>query len=122
MMPKYQMEALHITKGIPGLPHVTSYRPKFNRNSKFCTGGYTAYIEGWGLVSSKELGLYSDLYSDFGRLAMELWRSCRLVVDTGIHSNSGKRELHTDKHSSDRQDCVKMVERHIVSVIYRSTS
>ena len=55
---------------------------------------YTAYTEGWGLYSEltpKEIGLYQDPYSDFGRLALELWRAGRLVVDTGIHTKRWTR-------------------------------
>ena len=121
-MPKYQMEALAYHEGIPGhhmqiaiaqeLDSIPMFR-KFNN--------YTAYIEGWGLYSEllpKEIGFYSDPYSDFGRLAAELWRSCRLVVDTGIHSKKWTREEGIEYYKANtpnaESDCVKMVERHIV--------
>ncbi len=62
--------------------------------------------------------MYSDPYSDFGRLAMELWRACRLVVDTGIHAKKWTREegikYYTDNTPNAVSDAVKMVERHIV--------
>jgi uncharacterized protein (DUF885 family) len=84
--------------------------------------GYTAYTEGWGLYTElipKEMGYYSDPYSDFGRLAMELWRACRLVVDTGIHAKKWTREegikYYTDNTPNAESDAVKMVERHIVA-------
>jgi len=122
MMPKYQMEALAYHEGIPGhhmqisIAQELSGLPKFRKY-----GGYTSYTEGWGLYSEylpKELGFYSDPYSDFGRLAMELWRSCRLVVDTGIHSKKWTREesikYYRMNTPNDELDCVKMVERHIV--------
>ena len=122
MMPKYQMEALAYHEGIPGhhmqisIAQELSGLPKFRKY-----GGYTAYTEGWGLYSEylpKELGFYSDPYSDFGRLAMELWRSCRLVVDTGIHAKKWTREksidYYLDNTPNDELDCVKMVERHVV--------
>ena len=95
-MPTYQMEALAYHEGIPGhhmqlaimqeLENVPSFR-------RF--GGYTAYTEGWGLYTEYlplEYGFYSDPYSNFGRLAMELWRACRLVVDTGLHYHQWSRE------------------------------
>ena len=121
-MPTYQMEALAYHEGIPGhhmqiaiqqeLEGIPSFR-KFGR--------YTAYSEGWGLYSEflpKEYGYYEDPYSDFGRLAMELWRACRLVVDTGIHSKKWTREEGIEYYVTNtpnaRADAVKMVERHIV--------
>src|SRR3546814_17065518 len=58
--------------------------PKFRRFASIA-----AFSEGWGLYSErlpKEMGLYADPYSDFGRLSLSLMRACRLVVDTGIHS------------------------------------
>ena len=88
-MPNYQMEALAYHEGIPGhhMQIAISLElegiPEFQKQSAF-----TAYTEGWGLYSEylpKEMGFYQDPYSDFGRLAMELWRAVRLVVDTGIH-------------------------------------
>lgn len=121
-MPTYQMEALAYHEGIPGhhmqiaiqqeLEGIPSFR-KFGR--------YTAYSEGWGLYTEllpKEIGFYEDPYSDFGRLAMELWRAVRLVVDTGIHSKQWTREESIDFYVTNtpnaEADARKMVERHIV--------
>jgi len=88
-MPIYQMEALAYHEGIPGHHMQISLAMELENTPKFRKfGGYTAYSEGWGLYTEflpKEIGFYKDPYSDFGRLAMELWRACRLVVDTGIH-------------------------------------
>ena len=122
MMPKYQMEALAYHEGIPGHHMQIAIAQELEGIPKFRKyGGYTAFTEGWGLYSEylpKELGYYSDPYSDFGRLAMELWRSCRLVVDTGIHSKQWTREQGIDYYTkntpNDILDCIKMVERHIV--------
>jgi uncharacterized protein (DUF885 family) len=121
-MPTYQMDALAYHEGIPGhhmqiaIAQELEGIPEF-RKYLF----YTAYVEGWGLYSElipKEIGFYKDPYSDFGRLAMELWRACRLVVDTGIHSKKWTREEGIEYYTSNtpnaESDAVKMVERHIV--------
>lgn len=95
-MPKYQLEALSYHEGIPGHHFQISIAqelegvPLFQRTSSF-----TSFIEGWGLYTEelgKDMGFYTDPYSDFGRLDMELWRACRLVVDTGIHHQRWTRE------------------------------
>ncbi len=95
-MPVYQMEALAYHEGIPGhhMQRAISIEsediPGFQKYATF-----TAYTEGWGLYSEllpKEMGFYSNPYSDFGRLAMELWRAARLVVDTGLHYKRWSRE------------------------------
>ena len=121
-MPTYQMEALAYHEGIPGhhmqiaIAQELDSLPEFRKHLF-----YTAYVEGWGLYSElipKEIGFYKDPYSDFGRLAMELWRACRLVVDTGIHSKKWTREegitYYTENTPNAESDAVKMVERHIV--------
>jgi len=121
-MPNYQMEALAYHEGIPGHHMQIAIAQELENVPMFRKmGGYTAYIEGWGLYTEfipKEMGLYSDPYSDFGRLAMELWRACRLVVDTGIHAKKWTREegikYYTDNTPNAESDAVKMVERHIV--------
>ena len=121
-MPTYQMEALAYHEGIPGHHMQLAIQQELQDIPKFRKfGGYTAYIEGWGLYSEylpKEFGAYQDPYSDFGRLAMELWRACRLVVDTGIHSKRWTREkgiaYYTDNTPNAVSDGIKMVERHIV--------
>ncbi|WP_108801791.1 DUF885 family protein [Aquimarina sp. Aq107] len=121
-MPKYQMEALAYHEGIPGHHMQISIAQELENIPKFRKfGGYTAYVEGWGLYNEflpKEIGLYNDPYSNFGRLAMELWRACRLVVDTGIHTKKWTREdgikYYTDNTPNAESDAIKMVERHIV--------
>jgi uncharacterized protein (DUF885 family) len=121
-MPTYQMEALAYHEGIPGHHMQLAIQQELQDVPKFRKfGGYTAYIEGWGLYSEylpKEFGAYQDPYSDFGRLAMELWRACRLVVDTGIHAKKWTREqgiaYYTENTPNAVSDGVKMVERHIV--------
>nr|MBP6517282.1 DUF885 domain-containing protein [Chitinophagales bacterium] len=98
--PRYQMEALCYHEGIPGhhmqiaLAQELNAIPKFRRYD-----GNTAYIEGWALYSElipKEVGLYQDPYSDFGRLSMEIFRAARLVVDVGIHSKKWTRQQAID--------------------------
>lgn len=121
-MPVYQMEALAYHEGIPGHHMQIAISQELKDVPKFRKYGfYTAYTEGWGLYSEmlpKEYGLYSDPYSDFGRLAMELWRACRLVVDTGIHAKKWTRQEGIDYYVSNTPnsvlDATKMVERHVV--------
>jgi uncharacterized protein (DUF885 family) len=121
-MPKYQMEALAYHEGIPGHHMQIAIAQELQGIPKFRKfGSYTAYTEGWGLYSEyfpKEMGLYADPYSDFGRLSMELWRACRLVVDTGIHAKKWTREqaiaYYVDNTPNAQSDAIKMVERHIV--------
>ena len=121
-MPKYEMEALAYHEGIPGHHMQIAIAQELDSIPEFRKyGGYTAYVEGWGLYSEyipKEIGFYEDPYSDFGRLAMELWRSCRLVVDTGIHAKKWTRQEGIDYYKENtpaaESACVKMVERHIV--------
>ena len=121
-VPKYEMEALAYHEGIPGhhmqiaMAQELTGIPKFR---KF--GGYTAYIEGWGLYCEripKEMGFYADPYSNFGRLSMELWRAARLVVDTGIHAKRWTRQqtmdwLRTNTPNSER-DIMTETNRYIV--------
>lgn len=121
-MPTYQMAALAYHEGIPGHHMQFAIKQELTNIPMFRKfGGYTAHTEGWGLYSEmipKEIGLYQDPYSDFGRLAMELWRACRLVVDTGIHTKKWTREQGINYYVTNtpnaESDAVKMVERHIV--------
>jgi uncharacterized protein (DUF885 family) len=121
-MRSYDLEALAYHEGIPGHHMQLSIAqeqlnlPKFRR-----FGGYTAYSEGWGLYSEylpKEMGLYANPYSDFGRLSMELWRACRLVVDTGLHAKRWSREKATAyltiNTASDESANLKAIERYMV--------
>ena len=58
-----------------------------------------AFGEGWGLYSEKlgvEMGVYRTPYEHFGRLSYEMWRACRLVIDTGLHSKGWTRDQAMD--------------------------
>ena len=120
-MPKYQMEALAYHEGVPGhhmqraITAELKDIPEFQRYSSF-----TAFSEGWGLYTEqvpKEMGFYQDPYSDFGRLAMDLWRACRLVVDTGIHQKRWTRQEAIDylveNAPNSATDATKAIERYI---------
>lgn len=94
--PRYQLAATLYHEAIPGhhietcIAHEMEGIPKFRRFASIA-----AFSEGWGLYSEllpKEMGLYADPYSDFGRLSLSLMRACRLVVDTGIHAMRWTRE------------------------------
>jgi uncharacterized protein (DUF885 family) len=121
--PTYELESLAHHEGIPGhhmqiaIAQELTGIPKFRKFSH----AYTAYVEGWGLYSEltpKEIGMYEDPYSDFGRLALELWRAGRLVVDTGLHAKKWTRQQAIDylkqNTSNSEADCTDSINRYIV--------
>jgi uncharacterized protein (DUF885 family) len=121
--PTYELESLAHHEGIPGhhmqiaIAQELTGVPKFRKFSH----AYTAYVEGWGLYSEftpKEIGMYEDPYSDFGRLALELWRAGRLVVDTGLHGKKWTRQQAIDylkqNTSNSEADCTDSINRYIV--------
>ena len=78
---------ISIAQELTGLPEFRKYQQ------------YTAFAEGWALYSErlgKEIGFYKDPYSDYGRLENDMWRSIRLVVDTGVHSKHWTRQQMVD--------------------------
>jgi uncharacterized protein (DUF885 family) len=121
-MSKPELEALAYHEGLPGHHLQLAIQTELGDLPPFRQfGGVTAYSEGWGLYSEelgKDMGFYTDPYSDFGRLGMELWRACRLVVDTGIHDKKWSREQAiqylTDNTPNPEGDIKKAIERYII--------
>ncbi len=92
----YSVESIAYHEGIPGHHLQISIAQEMTGIPEFRKfEGYTAYVEGWAFYSEhlgKDVGLYQDPYSDYGRLENEVWRAIRLVVDTGVHSQGWTRE------------------------------
>jgi len=116
------VEAIAYHEGVPGhhlqfsVAHELTDLPAFR---KFGID-YNAYSEGWAFYSErlgKEIGFYQDPYSDYGRLGNEMWRSVRLVVDTGVHYKRWSREQMVDffrQHTAmDDQNIQTEVDRYI---------
>ena len=121
-MSKNELEALAYHEGVPGHHLQRSIQTGLGAMPPFRRfGGVTAYSEGWGLYTEelgKDMGFYTDPYSDFGRLGMELWRAGRLVVDTGLHHKRWSRERAiqylADNTPNPEGDIRKAIERYIV--------
>ena len=94
--PLYALEALTLHEAVPGHHMQSALTQEMEHLPKFRQVLYlSAFGEGWGLYSEflgLEAGFYTDPYSNFGRLTYEMWRACRLVVDTGIHAMEWSRE------------------------------
>jgi len=119
--PLYTLEALTLHEAVPGhhlqiaLAKELDGLPAFRRNAYV-----DAFGEGWGLYCERlglEAGFYTDPYSDFGRLTYEMWRACRLVVDTGLHAKGWTRQQAIDfmaeRTALSRHEITTEVDRYI---------
>ncbi len=120
---KYVFQAITYHEGVPGHHFQLAQAQEMEGLPQFRKfGGQGAYIEGWALYAeqlAKEMGFYKEPLYDFGRLQNELWRSVRLVVDTGIHYKRWSREQAIDYFVTNtplsQQDIVTEVERYFVN-------
>lgn len=94
--PLYELPALTAHEAVPGHHHQIALQQELE-TAKFrrYLASFTAFTEGWGLYAERvgiEMGLYDTPEKQMGRLSYEMWRACRLVVDTGIHSKGWTKE------------------------------
>jgi uncharacterized protein (DUF885 family) len=120
--PSYEIESLTLHEAVPGhhlqicLALELKNLPEFRKSVKF-----TGYVEGWALYAEKlgaEMGFYDDPYARFGQLSFEMWRACRLVIDTGLHVFKWDRKKAIDflQHYTGKSEAASAVEvdRYIV--------
>ena len=94
--PLYALPALTLHEAVPGHHLQISLSKELAEQPPFRRYDYiSAFGEGWGLYSEKlgvEAEIYETPYENFGRLTYEMWRACRLVIDTGVHAMGWSRE------------------------------
>jgi uncharacterized protein (DUF885 family) len=94
--PLFELPALTLHEAVPGHHNQISLQQELDlsplrRNLTF----FTAFVEGWGLYAERlgiEMGIYDTPEKQMGRLSYEMWRACRLVVDTGIHAKGWSKQ------------------------------
>lgn len=98
--PLYEIPALTLHEAVPGHHHQNALALELENVPAFRHSlAFSAFGEGWGLYAEKlgvEMGVYRTPYEHFGRLSYEMWRACRLVIDTGIHSQQWSRQQAID--------------------------
>ncbi|MEZ5929858.1 MAG: DUF885 domain-containing protein [Parvularculaceae bacterium] len=115
--PLYEMTALTLHEAVPGHHLQNALSLEIEDAPEFREQFYPhAFGEGWGLYSEKlgvEMGVYQTPYDQFGRLSMEMWRACRLVIDTGIHSKGWTRQQAMDYLASNTALSLKNVQTEV---------
>ncbi len=98
--PLYQLTSMALHEAVPGHHFQSALALEIENVPDFRTEFYPhAFGEGWGLYAEKlgvEMGVYQTPYDHFGRLTWEMWRACRLVIDTGIHTKGWTRQQSID--------------------------
>lgn len=117
-MPKNKLEVIAYHEGLPGHHMQISVAQELTGIPKFRTQvRFTAYTEGWALYSealAKEMpNTFNTVYSDFGRLASEIWRAIRLVVDTGLHHKGWSQQQAVDYFSQNSPSPATTIETEI---------
>lgn len=119
--PLYTLEALTLHEAVPGHHLQIALAKELEGLPAFRRYGYVdAFGEGWGLYAERlglEAGFYTDPYANLGRLTYEMWRACRLVVDTGLHAKGWSRaqaiEFMAERTALSRHEITTEIDRYI---------
>lgn len=115
--PYYEITALTLHEAVPGHHLQNALALEIEDAPEFREQFYPhAFGEGWGLYAEKlgvEMGVYLTPYDEFGRLSYEMWRACRLVIDTGLHSKGWTRQQAMDYLASNTALSLKNVQTEV---------